>query len=832
MDQNTKTQNIKILQPNEAISQQTFEPQSVIIKENTKISQLILIHNGEIAYFDPNKKQYLFVLPVKNYIPAFSYIFSTENFPFRVITTKPSIISAFPVSSNKGIQNVILGKLNIGLMALNSLDKETHQAFVFYKKLLEFYKIINKYVVNLSIGFYKFQPNIINNLNENEEIIDKNLLKIKEIIENFEEHSQIPKFLTKNWFLQNNFIEEINREYDYDNQIFEHLFLKKLISLPIPLQSNIYNTNLKLMEDVAKKYQFIQSQIFKEIEFLIHYIQQNIDLVIKGDYSLFEKFSILVDLFESQEIEVSSKEFYETILYLKETFDQIYYTYQKVFFKKLSIPQQYTKIKSKLEKLKNQFEEEKKEKTIITVKSDNQAIFEDIKDSAEKILDYCEISSEEKKRVLTSLQELRKSSNPLESEPDIRRLRKPVNEVFWKAYENAFLKYRNARGNVPKYISLFLNYGFFDEKFLEQEHLIELYNLVDTTDLTNKEFSVMNAIEWLNYIYEKKELPSINEFGQTYFEILKLENPQIKVKKIEQFPPEVDTPEKRIQYEIRNFISNNSKLVSGSPTTYFAGLTKFHITAQNLSDLFVTKEKISNELQKLLDIDFSAFYREMVLNDEKRKIFKEFIMVNVFPHLILLPSIGNRSMMWQELEDPRKKDTPARFTFPIFCTGDLFNLIVESTGAFRWEIQKTILGHDYNNVGMPSLTSEYIDYIQFYQKNRDLSDEQKEKIKQDFKNLRDDRSKFVHDYLIWIKYESQGILKLNRVVRNIMYRYVPFAKGIRENLQKQPAFVEIHNRFKNIRNKKLTELENRWKKYGDKETWPQSLKLTYDYYNL
>jgi hypothetical protein len=205
-------------------------------------------------------------------------------------------------------------------------------------------------------------------------------------------------------------------------------------------------------------------------------------------------------------------------------------------------------------------------------------------------------------------------------------------------------------------------------------------------------------------------------------------------------------------------------------------------------------------------------------------------MINVYPHMILLPSIGNRSMMWQELEDPRRKETPARFTFPIFCTGDLFNLIAEATGAFRWEIQKTILGHDYNNIGIPSLTSEYIDYIQFYHKNRELSDEQKEKIKQDFKNLRDDRAKFINDYLIWIKYESQGILKLNRVVRNIMYRYVPFSKGIRENLQKQPAYAEIHNRFKNIRNKKIIEIENRWKKYGDKSTWPESLKFTYDYY--
>jgi hypothetical protein len=833
MAQNTNVEKkVKILQPNEALSQQIFEPQSIIIQENTKISQLILVHEGEIAYLEPSRKNYLFVIPVKNFIPAFSFIFSAEKYPLMVVTTKQSKISAFPVSSANGIQNVILGNLNIGLMALHSLDKESNYILTVYQKLNDFYKLINKYIINLSICYYKLQPNLIDNLKEKEDVLDKNLLIIKENVQKFLEHNTIPKFLNYNWLLQNNYTEELDSSFDYESYLFEYSFLKRVISLPLELQTNIYKNNIKIMEDIAKKCNILQNQILKEIGILTTEINRNLDIIIKGEYSFIEKFNIILDLFDSNEIEVSQKEFYDILRYIMDGFEQIALFYQKAFYRKLTVPTFFNKIKERVEREKTKIEEDKKEKATqsVQVTSDNQAIFDDLKDSAQKILNYCEIPTDESKRVLQSLEALRNSKNPLESEPDIRKLRKPINETFWKAYQKAYLKYRNARGNVPKYISLFLNYGFFDEKFLEQEHLMELNDLVDTTDKTKKEFSIMYAVEWLDRIYEKKELPSINELGQTYFEILKLENPSLKVKKIEQFPPDVDSPEKRIEYEIKNFISTNAKLVSGAPTTYLAVLTKYHIIAPSLKDLFVTRESLSQELDKLLQIDYSAFYREIVLNDEKRKIFKEFVMINVYPHMILLPSIGNRSMMWQELEDPRRKETPARFTFPIFCTGDLFNLIAEATGAFRWEIQKTILGHDYNNIGIPSLTSEYIDYIQFYHKNRELSDEQKEKIKQDFKNLRDDRAKFINDYLIWIKYESQGILKLNRVVRNIMYRYVPFSKGIRENLQKQPAYAEIHNRFKNIRNKKIIEIENRWKKYGDKSTWPESLKFTYDYY--
>jgi hypothetical protein len=835
MAQNTNVQNnIKVLQPNEAISKQSFPPQSIIIRENIRINQLIIVHEGELAYYNPILKQYLCILPGKNFIPAFSYLFSKDPFPLRIIAAKECIVSAFPVSSSKGIQNVILGKLNVGLMALNSLDKETNQIFILYKKLIDFYKNINKFFVNLSIGYYKFQPNIIDKINEKENIVDQSLLKIKNIIEGFKEQNQIPKFLTKNWLIQNNYIEELDSNYDYELNLFEHLFLKKILTLPLPIQTNIFNTNIKIMEDISIKYNRIQKELLNELHFIIDEITKNLEFLTVGDYSLLEKYSILLDLLESNEVEISIKEFYEILEYLKETLDLLFQTYQKIFLKKLPVPTQFSKIINKLNQYKSQIEKEKNmnREEVIKITGDNQAIFEDFKNSAEKIMNYCEIPTEEKQKVLNSLESLRKISNPLESDPEIRKIKKPINDLFWTVYEKAFYKFRNARGNVPKYINLFLNYGFFDEKLLEPNHLIEIYHLIDTTDVTNKEFSIMNTIEWLNYIYEKKEVPSINEVGQTYFEILKEQNPLIKVKKIEQYPPDIDTPEKRVNYEIKNFISSNSKLVSGSPSTYLAILTKYHIVAPSLKDLFLTKEKISQELERLLEIDFSAFYREMVLNDEQRKIYKEFIMVNVFPHIILMPSTGNRSMMWQELEDPRKKDSRARFTFPIFCTGDLFNLIIECTGAFRWEIQKTILGADYNNVGVPSLTSEYYDYIQFYHKNRDLSDEQKEKIKQEFKNLRDDRSKFVHDYSIWVKYESQGILKLNKVVRNIMYRYVPFSRGIRENIQKQPAFIEIHNRFKNIRSKKITELENRWKKYGEKETWPNSLKLTYEYYKL
>ncbi len=827
----------KILQGNESFSQQTVEANSILVKENSKIKQLIIIHNGEIAYYEPNRKNTILVIPVKNYICSFSYLLTNEEFPLRIITTKPSVVSVFPINQSKNIQNVILGKINIALIALNSLEKETQYFFSMLKKYMDFSNHVDNFIYNLSLIYYKFQPNLIENLKDLENVLDKNLVTIKTIYDHFiEQNQQLPKFLTKNWLNLNSLVLDPNFNFDFEEYFFEFSFLKRISTLPSELQSQIFQKDLMFLDNITRKFRKIQKEIIKEISELMYSTSSDLDMITKGEYSFLEKFSILVDLFDSKELEISDKELFETLDYIKDKYDSIVSQYQKIFYKKLSVPENFVKIQKKFETLKSFVKEESQTKTekiqaSTKILSDHKGILEELQNSTKKILDFCGIPNDEQQKVLKSLEQLRKVQNPLESDPDIRKLKRPIQDTFWKSYSISALKFRNQRGNVPKVISLFLQFGFFDEKFLAPEHLIELYDLTDNTTSQKKDFSILDSMEWLNKIAEKKELPSINELGESYFEYMRRENPNIKVKKIEEFPANIDTVEKRIEYEVKNFISTNSKLVSGSPMSYFSVLTKYHIIAPSLKDLFLTREKISAELNRLLAIDFSAFYREIIYNDEKAKILKEFIMINVYPNIILMPSVGNKGMLWQELEDPRKKNTPARITLPILCTGDLFSMLIEAVGAFRWEIQKTILGHDYNNVGMPSLTSEYIDYIQFYQKNRELTEEQKEKIKLDFKNFRDDRSKFVHDYSIWIKYESQGILKLNKIVRNIMYRYVPFSKGIRENLSKQPAFAEIHNKFKNLRSKKIAELENKWKKYGDKSTWPPSLKTTYEFYN-
>ena len=96
----------------------------------------------------------------------------------------------------------------------------------------------------------------------------------------------------------------------------------------------------------------------------------------------------------------------------------------------------------------------------------------------------------------------------------------------------------------------------------------------------------------------------------------------------------------------------------------------------------------------------------------------------------------------------------------------------------------------------------------FYKKNKDLSEEIKDKIRTQYKNCRNNtREMFVKDYEAWIKYEAKGALRLNKVTRRILYIYCPASVKYRANLEKQPAFTDAAAQYERDRQKKIKELK-------------------------
>jgi hypothetical protein len=289
--------------------------------------------------------------------------------------------------------------------------------------------------------------------------------------------------------------------------------------------------------------------------------------------------------------------------------------------------------------------------------------------------------------------------------------------------------------------------------------------------------------------------------------------------------------DKRVEYEIMNMMTSNMRTVYGQPSSYMPILYKEAIYGA-LDKILVTKARLNESVTKLLKLDYSVFYREVIYSNTDLKIANETVMKNVYPDIILMPVFGSNASMWQEIGSKDKK-TPGRFCFPIMTSGNIDDMMVKMFGRFHWELCRCIQGMSWNDVKVKSLTSEYMDYIQFYRKNHDLSDDAKEKIKLQIQKARNNsRETFLLDYEGWIKNEANGSMKLNKVAREIMATYCPFNKEMREKLNRQKPYEAAQARF--IRNAQKKKQETAVKiKAVQKITSdvPKELMDTYVFYS-
>lgn len=186
---------------------------------------------------------------------------------------------------------------------------------------------------------------------------------------------------------------------------------------------------------------------------------------------------------------------------------------------------------------------------------------------------------------------------------------------------------------------------------------------------------------------------------------------------------------------------------------------------------------------------------------------QEFFHVEILPDVILMPNVGTRGVMWQEIEG-HKRTTPARMMLSIFYLEDLRQTLVRLTGEYRWEMCKRIQGPRWNDLSERSLTSEYFDYIQFYKKNHDLSAETKEKIKTALQKARNSfKEMFVQDYVTYILYEGGGSPRMTKTARNILFTYCPFAAPVRETLKSNPTYKDMLERYETVKTQQLHKFE-------------------------
>jgi hypothetical protein len=425
------------------------------------------------------------------------------------------------------------------------------------------------------------------------------------------------------------------------------------------------------------------------------------------------------------------------------------------------------------------------------------------KNSLDTILEYAGISKEKGDKFKQYLTVYNSLADKFATTDDVDKLRKAITKIFYELYEMVFFKAEETKIAEP-IIDLFLNYGYVDERFITESQLLQLIYL--KREEGKSEYPIYTMREWLQEIYHGKAEPSKNEFDLDYIGVLREKKKTRHVSEAEERAYLSDI-NGRVSFEINNMFKAANKITSGKILTFCPILHKDLIVG-SIDKFIQQKSSVEKAFEELQKIDYSLFYRTVLFHDASKGINKEYVAKKVLPITILMPNVGSKGTMWQETSG-LKKDTPARFALPILSKETPEEMLLNVLGRYRWEICRNIQGVYWSDITEKSLTSEYYDYIQFYKKNRDLSIQAKEKVRNEIVKARNNyREVFVQDYIQWVKYESKGASRLNKVARSILMTYCPFTKEIRSELANYPALSELLERYELQLAAKIKKIEN------------------------
>ncbi len=426
------------------------------------------------------------------------------------------------------------------------------------------------------------------------------------------------------------------------------------------------------------------------------------------------------------------------------------------------------------------------------------------------ILEYAGFNDEDIESIYNMIEQYRDLPDRMSIDNEIYALRKKLTSVFYDIYYKVFMRAVKDEKTLTPILEMFLNFGFMDVSFVGEEHAKDLYELTAHLDICHSEH-IYTIYEWLKCIYRGEKSPSKNEFDMDFPAYLADLCKKGKISS-EQAASYQHNREMKVDFEIKNMFPSVNKITYGNISKFCPILCKNDLI-NAIEKMLVTSEKLENALNEIRKIDYSAFYREILFSDPDKGINCERIMKEVLPDFILMPNAGTRVIMWQETSGP-KSDTPGRFMFPIFTALDVDDLMLGVVGYFRWEMCRRLQGVHWNDIRDNSLTAEYCSYLQFYRKNHDLSADAKERIKNALMRVQNNyREVFIKDYVNWIKFESKGSFRLNKVSRGILVRYCPFAKALRNELKTNPMYQFLISKFEADTAKKLQRYNSVYTRY-------------------
>ncbi|MDR2468265.1 MAG: hypothetical protein LBD22_04810 [Spirochaetaceae bacterium] len=212
-----------------------------------------------------------------------------------------------------------------------------------------------------------------------------------------------------------------------------------------------------------------------------------------------------------------------------------------------------------------------------------------------------------------------------------------------------------------------------------------------------------------------------------------------------------------------NSLRQMAKMTIGRQGNPFPVLTNdyFHSMADNVG----FRENVIKKLAWVEEADCEAFIR-LYKNHPSR----------IVPYVLLLPTYGDYGICWEPFDKLNKATSRGRIAIPMYPK-NLTIAILTAVGDFRWQVAKEIASMYWMEEG---LTGNYFQWFQG------------QKLKGDVKLY------FIQDYIAWMTKEREGVQKLDKAVRGIFWRFLPFSQPLKDKLKdRNLVYQELYQRDKN-----------------------------------
>jgi hypothetical protein len=203
-----------------------------------------------------------------------------------------------------------------------------------------------------------------------------------------------------------------------------------------------------------------------------------------------------------------------------------------------------------------------------------------------------------------------------------------------------------------------------------------------------------------------------------------------------------------------------AKLTIGRQGNHFPILSSeyFHCGPNDVA----FRENVISQLTLIESIDPEAFCRSY-----KNRLNR------IIPYVVLIPSYGELGICWEPFDRFNRATSRGRIAIPMYPK-NLYIAILSAVADLRWQVAKEKASYYWMEEGLTG------NYYQWFTAR---------KLKGDVKEY------FIQDYIIWMTKEADAIQKLDKEVRGIFWRYMPFSRAVKDKLKNRSyVYQELYQR--------------------------------------